>query len=77
MVVVLMPVFVLEPLNSITEIHRPAKAGFGYQLQCSCDRRITDIFVLFPDDIKQLLCTEMPLLSQKDAYNFIPLFGLS
>jgi hypothetical protein len=76
MIVVLMSIFVFKPLNAVTEIHHPAQTGFSQQLESSCNRCIADILVLFPDNIKQLLRTEMPFRSQKELYNFVSLFGL-
>ena len=77
MIVMLMSLFVFIPLNTISEIHHPAKTGFCQKPESSGNCRIADIFVLFPCNIKQLLSAEMPFCSQKDTYNFVSLFGLS
>jgi hypothetical protein len=66
---------VLEPEPPFAEVDLAGDARIDHPLKRAIDRGTTDPVIVPPDQIDEVVSTEMPFLPQEDVDNLLPLAG--
>ena len=63
----------LEPESPFAEVHLAGNARIDHPLERAINRGTTDPVIVPPDQINEVVSTEMPFLPQEDVDNLLPL----
>ena len=65
----------LKPKTSFSKIDFLCNTSFDHPLQCTIDSGTTNVLIILFNMIKKIICTEVPLLAEKDTEDQFPFTG--